>query len=29
MPTLKDMSSWTERLGNTKLRTFTDEEGHF
>lgn len=29
MPSLKDMSSWTERLGHTQLRTFTDGEGHF
>jgi hypothetical protein len=29
MPELKDMNTWTERLGHTKLRTFTDEEGHF
>jgi hypothetical protein len=29
MPTLTDMSSWTERLGSTNLRIFTDTEGHF
>jgi hypothetical protein len=29
MPTLTDMKTWTERLGRTKLRTFTDAEGHF
>ena len=23
------MNSWTERFGRTKLRTFTDSEGHF
>jgi hypothetical protein len=23
------MKSWTDRLGRTKLRTFTDESGHF
>jgi hypothetical protein len=27
--TLKDMSTWTGRLGKTELRTFTDAEGHF
>jgi hypothetical protein len=29
MPQLKDMNSWTDRLGHSKLRTFTDEHGHF
>jgi hypothetical protein len=29
MATLKDMSTWTDRLGSSKLRTFTDEQGHF
>jgi hypothetical protein len=29
MPELTDMSTWTERLGHTRLRTFTDDEGHF
>jgi len=26
---LKDMTSWTEHLGRSKLRSFTDDEGHF
>jgi hypothetical protein len=26
MPDLKDMTTWTERLRRTKLRTFTDAE---
>jgi hypothetical protein len=25
----KEMKTWTDRLGRTKLRTFTDKEGHF
>ena len=29
MATLTDMSTWTERLGKTGLRTFTDADGHF
>jgi hypothetical protein len=29
MATLKDMSTWTDRLGSSKLRTFRDEQGHF
>src|SRR6185437_8407627 len=29
MPELKDMRSWTEHLGHSKLRSFTDAEGHF
>ena len=29
MPELKDMKSWTERLGHSKLRCFTDRDGHF
>jgi hypothetical protein len=29
MPTFADMKTWTERLGHTRLRTFTDEHGHF
>jgi len=29
MPDLKDITTWSERLGRTKLRTFTDSEGHF
>jgi hypothetical protein len=27
--TLQDMSTWTERLGRTSLRCFTDKDGHF
>ena len=26
---LKEMKTWTDHLGRTKLRTFTDKEGHF
>jgi hypothetical protein len=26
---LKDMSTWTDRLGKTELRTFTDAKGKF
>jgi hypothetical protein len=29
MAKLKDMSTWTDRLGSTSLRTFTDAKGHF
>jgi hypothetical protein len=29
MPELKDMKTWTDRLGHSSLRSFTDEEGHF
>jgi hypothetical protein len=29
VPHLHDMKSWTDRLGHAKLRTFTDEDGHF
>lgn len=29
MPELKNIKTWTERLGHSKLRSFTDEEGHF
>ena len=29
MPELKDMKTWTNRLGHSSLRSFTDEEGHF
>jgi hypothetical protein len=29
VPEMKDMKSWTDRLGHSKLRTFTDAEGHF
>ena len=28
-PELGDMKSWTERLGHTRLRSFTDKDGHF
>jgi hypothetical protein len=29
MPDLCDLKTWTDRLGYSKLRTFTDEENHF
>ena len=29
MPTLKHMNTWTDRLGHSNLRCFTDDEGHF
>jgi hypothetical protein len=29
MPELKDLKTWTEHLGRTRLRSFTDKEGHF
>jgi hypothetical protein len=29
LPELKNMNTWTERLGRSKLRSFTDSEGHF
>jgi hypothetical protein len=29
VPQLKDMNSWTDRLGHSDLRSFTDAEGHF
>jgi len=29
VPALEDMTTWTERLGSSKLRTFTGEYGHF
>ena len=29
MLTFDDMKTWTERLGHTSLRTFTDKDGHF
>jgi hypothetical protein len=29
MPTFTDMSTWTETLGHSHLKTFTDEEGRF
>lgn len=25
---LDDMKTWTERLGHSRLRSFTDEDGH-
>jgi hypothetical protein len=28
-PKLKDMTTWTDRLGHSGLRSFTDAEGHF
>ena len=28
MPELKNMKSWTEYLGHSGLRTFTDKDGH-
>jgi hypothetical protein len=28
-PELGDMETWTERLGHTQLRSFTDKDGHF
>ena len=29
MADLRDMKTWTEHLGRSGLRSFTDEEGHF
>jgi hypothetical protein len=29
VPKLKDMKAWTDRLGRTSLRSFTDKDGHF
>jgi len=29
VPEPKDMNTWTGRLGHTRLRTFTDQDGHF
>jgi hypothetical protein len=29
MPKLTDITTWSKRLGRTKLRTFMDAEGHF
>jgi hypothetical protein len=29
VPRLNDMNTWTERLGHSRLRSFTDKEGHF
>jgi hypothetical protein len=28
-PILNDMGTWSDRLGRSSLRTFTDQEGHF
>jgi hypothetical protein len=29
MPEFTDIKSWTERLGHSRLRTFTDQQNHF
>ena len=29
VPKLNDMKTWKDRLGSTKLRTFTDKDRHF
>jgi hypothetical protein len=29
MPALHNMKTWTDRLGHSKLRSFTDEQGRF
>ncbi len=29
MPKLADMKTWRDRLGHSRLRSFTDEDGHF
>ena len=29
MPELKSMKTWSEHLGQSRLRSFTDEQGHF
>jgi hypothetical protein len=29
VPDLRNIRTWTERLGHSKLRSFTDAEGHF
>ena len=29
MPTFTDITTWTDRLGHSRLRTYTDEQGHF
>jgi hypothetical protein len=29
MAAFNDLTSWTDRLGHSKVRTFTDSEGHF
>lgn len=28
VPEFKDMTTWTEHLGHSRLRSFTDEQGH-
>ncbi|HYZ84269.1 MAG TPA: hypothetical protein VE621_07690 [Bryobacteraceae bacterium] len=28
LPELKNMKSWTDRLGHSRLRSFIDEQGH-
>jgi hypothetical protein len=29
MPTFTDMTTWTERVGHSRLRTFTDQHNRF
>lgn len=29
MPKFGDMKTWAEHLGHSKLRSFTDDDGHF
>jgi hypothetical protein len=29
VPTFTDITTWTDRLGHSRLRTYTDEQGHF
>jgi hypothetical protein len=29
MPVFSDIKTWTERLGHTSLRSFTDKDGNF
>jgi len=29
MPELKSMKTWSEHLGHSRLRSFTDKQGHF
>jgi hypothetical protein len=29
MAELENIKTWTERLGHSKLRSFTDEDGHY
>jgi hypothetical protein len=29
MPELKNIKTWSEHLGHSRLRSFTDKEGHF